>query len=163
MTLFSPNTSMDLNNSYEQKVCGSLYDDPALGPAQGSPSLPIVFSTTLAALGAFGAVLNALVVIGVRGNAKLGTTVNKLLIYITCFAFLEAVYGILVRSLALGKQSYMRGKTQLLLLRIFSSSLVKHGVHPSARLSEKVPSNMLVRTMPRLRTNTTLYICAHYT
>ena len=48
--------------------------------------------------------LNSLVLIGVGGNAKLGTTVNKLLIWICSMALLESIIGIGVKILILGMQ-----------------------------------------------------------
>ena len=57
----------------------------------------------LCAIGLLGAFLNGLVLIGVGGNAKLGTTVNKLLIWICTIAILESFVGILVKALILGK------------------------------------------------------------
>ena len=60
----------------------------------------------LCAIGLLGAFLNGLVLIGVGGNAKLGTTVNKLLIWICTIAILESLLGILVKALILGKYWY---------------------------------------------------------
>ncbi len=96
------------NDSTSDDVCGSLFDDPQRAAEQGDARLPPVFAALQGGVGVIGAVLNALVVIGVRGDAKLGTTVNKLLIWITCFAFLEAVYGTFIRSLVLGNEYVMK-------------------------------------------------------
>ena len=56
----------------------------------------------LCLVGIFGAFLNCLVLIGVGGNARLGTTVNRLLTWICVFALLESTIGIVMKSLILG-------------------------------------------------------------
>ena len=61
-------------------------------------------------VGLTGAFLNCLVLIGVGGNARLGTTVNKLLSWICIMALLESTLGITVKSLILGmKKSGAKG------------------------------------------------------
>jgi hypothetical protein len=58
----------------------------------------------LSLVGLIGALLNSLVLVGVGGNARLGTTVNKLLIWICTIAILESTLGILMKALILGKK-----------------------------------------------------------
>ena len=53
-------------------------------------------------VGTIGAFLNCLVLIGVGGNARLGTTVNRLLTWICVIALMESTVGITVKSLILG-------------------------------------------------------------
>ncbi len=60
------------------------------------------FSGLLCGLGVIGAVLNALVIYGVYGNVRLGTTVNILLIWICTFALLEATVGTTVKIFIFG-------------------------------------------------------------
>ena len=63
----------------------------------------IVFSCHFFPLvGTIGAFLNCLVLIGVGGNARLGTTVNRLLTWICVIALMESTVGITVKSLILG-------------------------------------------------------------
>ena len=68
----------------------------------------VLYACVLSGVGVLGVVLNVLVVVGVHGNARLGTTVNKLLIWISCFSLLEASIGILMKALVLGKTRLMR-------------------------------------------------------
>ena len=68
-----------------------------------SPTLGIVYAVILSVLGLVGAALNIVVIYGVSGNARLGTTVNKLLIWICGFALLEGTVGVLMKVLILGK------------------------------------------------------------
>ena len=59
-------------------------------------------ASALAFVGGIGTSLNGLVLIGVGGNVKLGTTINKLLIWICSMALLESTIGIGIRTLILG-------------------------------------------------------------
>ena len=59
----------------------------------------VIFSPLVGTIGAF---LNCLVLIGVGGNARLGTTVNRLLTWICVIALMESTVGITVKSLILG-------------------------------------------------------------
>ena len=68
-----------------------------------SRTLGIVYAVILSALGLAGAILNIVVIFGVTGNARLGTTVNKLLIWICGFALMEGTLGILMKVLILGE------------------------------------------------------------
>ena len=56
----------------------------------------------LAFVGGIGTSFNGLVLIGVGGNVKLGTTINKFLIWICSMALLESTIGIGIRTLILG-------------------------------------------------------------
>ena len=76
--------------SYEEEIAWSWQDGRLL-------ALCLVF------VGLTGAFLNSLVLIGVGGNARLGTTVNKLLSWICIMALLESTIGITVKALILGK------------------------------------------------------------
>lgn len=66
-------------------------------------SLQALFSCLLGLMGITGFWLNLIVLIGVIGNAKLGTSINKLLAWICFTAMLEAVFGILAKALIIGK------------------------------------------------------------
>lgn len=72
--------------------------------AKETTILQVVSALSLALVGVLGTVLNILVILGVLGNARLGTTVNKLLIWICTFALLEATLGITMKALILGKR-----------------------------------------------------------
>ena len=68
-----------------------------------SQTLGVVYAVILSILGLIGASLNIVVIFGVSGNARLGTTVNKLLVWICGFALLEGTVGVLMKVLILGK------------------------------------------------------------
>ena len=68
------------------------------------------FVLAMAVIGICGTVLNVVVILGVLDNARLGTTVNKLLIWICSFALLEATLGITIKSLILGKRGLANTK-----------------------------------------------------
>jgi len=81
--------SCESRHSYEADIAWTWQDGRLLALA-------------LTSLGILGAFLNGLVLVGVRGNVRLGTTVNKLLIWICTMAGCEATFGILMKSLILG-------------------------------------------------------------
>ena len=54
-------------------------------------------------MGLTGIVLNSVVLVGVCGNARLGTTINKLLIWICGVAIMEASAGVIIKALILGE------------------------------------------------------------
>jgi len=69
-------------------------------------SFQTIFACTLGLMGISGFFLNLIVLVGVVGNAKLGTSINKLLAWICSTAMLEAVFGILTKALIIGKISF---------------------------------------------------------
>jgi hypothetical protein len=62
-----------------------------------------LYAGLLGLMGLLGVLLNSLVLVGVCGNARLGTTINKLLIWICGVAILESSAGILIKALILGE------------------------------------------------------------
>ena len=62
-----------------------------------------LYAGLLGLMGLSGIFLNSVVLVGVCGNAKLGTTINKLLIWICGVAIMEASAGIAVKALILSK------------------------------------------------------------
>ncbi len=72
--------------------------------SQNAPSTVAVatVATCAALLGVTGAMLNCAVVTGVLGNAKLGTTINRLLVWICGSAMLESCLGMAAKVLILG-------------------------------------------------------------
>lgn len=93
----------DLNFNSSPLMNGSLLALSSHSSSSSSSSLGIILACVLALVGLVGACLNILVILGVYGNARLGTTVNKLLIWICCFSLLEAIVGILMKVLILGE------------------------------------------------------------
>ena len=95
---------LEHNMNFENSTCGSRLPTEIYWTWQDGR----VFALALAFVGLIGTGLNSLVLIGVGGNAKLGTTVNKLLIWICSMAILESIIGIGVKTLILGKEILMR-------------------------------------------------------
>ena len=62
-----------------------------------------LYASLLGLMGLLGVILNSIVLIGVCGNARLGTTINKLLIWICGVAIMESSLGIIIKGLILGK------------------------------------------------------------
>ena len=91
---------LEHNMNFENSTCGSRLPTEIYWTWQDGR----VFALALAFVGLIGTGLNSLVLIGVGGNAKLGTTVNKLLIWICSMAILESIIGIGVKTLILGKE-----------------------------------------------------------
>ena len=61
-----------------------------------------LYASLLGLMGLLGIILNSVVLIGVCGNARLGTTINKLLIWICGVAIMESSVGIVIKALILG-------------------------------------------------------------
>ena len=76
-----------------QTLVGELQSRPYSG----------IYAGLLGLMGLTGVVLNSVVLIGVVGNARLGTTVNKLLVWICAVAIMEASVGIIIKALILSK------------------------------------------------------------
>lgn len=94
-------TECDTNACFQNNMsCGSrlTYEDDIAWTWQDGRLLALA----LTSLGLLGTFLNSLVLVGVGGNVRLGTTVNKLLIWICTMACGEATLGILMKSLILG-------------------------------------------------------------
>ena len=53
-----------------------------------------------------GVFFNWLVLLGVRGNSRLGTTVNILLVWISTSAIMQSTVGALAKILIFGKQKH---------------------------------------------------------
>ena len=98
--LVSPFMKLEHNMNFENSTCGSRLPTEIYWTWQDGR----VFALALAFVGLIGTGLNSLVLIGVGGNVKLGTTVNKLLIWICSMAILESIIGIGVKTLILGKE-----------------------------------------------------------
>lgn len=62
-----------------------------------------LYASLLGLMGLTGIVLNSVVLVGVCGNARLGTTINKLLIWICGVAIMEASAGVIIKALILGE------------------------------------------------------------
>ncbi|XP_059081983.1 uncharacterized protein LOC131879641 isoform X2 [Tigriopus californicus] len=91
----------DLNFNSSPLMNGSLLASSPHSSSSSDSSLGIILACVLSLVGLVGACLNILVILGVYGNARLGTTVNKLLIWICCLSLLEATVGILMKTLIL--------------------------------------------------------------
>jgi hypothetical protein len=76
-----------------QSLIGELHSRPFSG----------LYAGLLGLMGLTGLVLNSVVLVGVVGNARLGTTVNKLLVWICGVAIMEASAGIIIKALILSK------------------------------------------------------------
>ena len=69
-----------------------------------------LYAGLLGLMGLSGIFLNSVVLVGVCGNARLGTTINKLLIWICGVAIMEASAGILVKALILSKGPFINSR-----------------------------------------------------
>ncbi len=81
----------------------SCKNDSSNSTSDSDTSFQVLFSCLLGLMGVIGFWLNLIVLIGVIGNAKLGTSINKLLAWICFTAMLEAIFGILAKALIIGK------------------------------------------------------------
>ncbi len=101
-SVYGTKTSCIVNSGPKMsRNCGSRqsYEDHIPWTWQDGRLLALALSL----VGLAGALLNSLVLLGVSANAKLGTTVNKLLAWICIMALLESTLGVTLKSLILGK------------------------------------------------------------
>ena len=64
---------------------------------------PLVWVLLLATVGLLGVSMNGLVILGVRSNRKLNTSINHLLLWLCAALLFEATLGVLIKCLILGK------------------------------------------------------------
>ena len=65
---------------------------------------PLVWVLLLATVGVLGVWMNGLVILGVRSNRKLNTSINHLLLWLCAALLLEATLGVLIKCLILGEK-----------------------------------------------------------
>jgi hypothetical protein len=94
-----------------QSLIGELHSRPFSG----------LYAGLLGLMGLTGLVLNSVVLVGVVGNARLGTTVNKLLVWICGVAIMEASAGIIIKALILSK--FIRIRSSQLSFDVISYSI----------------------------------------
>jgi len=81
------------SNEEEEMVC-HISSEPELPP--------ILFICLLILVGFVGVALNGLVILGVRSNRKLNTSINHLLLWLCAASLLEATLGILAKCIIIG-------------------------------------------------------------